>query len=112
MRERDPEEMQLLYQRLEAAKQDLPLAFGWLQKLVDDLAAASWGEVNNTSVQWTRDARKLGLVNDMILYVHYGWSQTGRVLDEAAVKEILSQLHVFRTLGRVPINGIPKAARF
>jgi hypothetical protein len=98
MGERDPEELQLLYQRLEAAKQDLPLAFGWLQKLVDDLAEASWGDVTSASSQWIRDARKLGLTNDMALYVHYSWLQTGHVLDEAAVKHILSQLHVFRTL--------------
>ena len=98
MGERDPEELQLLYQRLEAAKQDLPLAFGWLQKLVDDLAEASWGDVTSASSQSIRDARKLGLTNDMALYVHYSWLQTGHVLDEVAVKHILSQLHVFRTL--------------
>jgi len=98
MGQRDPEELQLLHQRLEAAKQDLPLAFGWLQKLVDDLAEASWGDVTSASSQSIRDARKLGLTNDMMLYVHYVWWQTGHVLDEATVKIVLSQLHVFRTL--------------
>ena len=98
MRQRDPEEAQLLYQRLEAAKQDLPLAFGWLQQLVDELAAASWGDVTGASSQWVRAARKLGLINDMILYIHHFWSQTGQMSDEATVKTMLSQLHVFRTL--------------
>lgn len=98
MCQRDPEEVQLLYQRLKAAKQDLPLAFGWLQKLVDELAAASWGPYSGSAAHWVRGARKLGLVNDMMLYVHHVWLQTARMPDEGAVKQILPQLHVFRTL--------------
>jgi hypothetical protein len=98
MRQRDPAEVRLLYQRLEAAKQDLPQAFGWLQQLVDDLAEASWGPYSGSAAHWARGARKLGIANDMMLYVHYIWSQTGHVLDEGSVKHILSLLHVFRTL--------------
>jgi hypothetical protein len=98
MHKRDPEEVQLLYQQLAAAKRDLPLAFGWLQRLVDDLAAASWGPYSGSAAHWVRGARKLGLINDMMLYVHHVWSQTERIPDEGAVEHILPQLHVLRTL--------------
>ena len=97
MHRRDPEEVRLLYERMDKAKQDLPLAFGWLQQIVGEVAASSWAPYSGSAAHWIREATKLGLTNDMMLYVQHIWSQTRHVPDKAAVWVLLKQLKAFRS---------------